>query len=104
MELVIDVYEATLSFPECERYGLSSQIKRSVVSVPSNIAEGQGRLSRGEFRQFLGHARGSLAEVETQVSIATRLGYLNENQREQLMHRCSSIGKVLNGLLNSLKK
>ena len=103
MELVVDVYGMTRSFPECERYGLSSQLRRSAVSIPSNIAEGQGRLTRGEFRQFLGHARGSLSEVETQVSIATRLGYLSENQTNQLLCRCSSIGKVLNGLLNALK-
>jgi four helix bundle protein len=103
MELVVDIYEMTRSFPECERYGLSSQLRRSAVSVPSNIAEGQGRLSHGEFKQFLGHARGSLSELETQVSISARLGYLTESQTEHLMCRCSSVGKVLNGLLNSLK-
>ena len=103
MQLVIEVYKSTQFFPERGRYGLSSQLRRSAVSIPSNIAEGQGRLSRGEFRQFLGHARGSLSEVETQVSIATSLGYLNEEQSGLLLHRCSSVGKVLNGLLNSLK-
>src|SRR5438034_6757394 len=104
MELVTAIYQATQTFPKEELYGLTSQIRRAAVSIPSNIAEGQGRLSRGEFRQFLGQARGSLSEVETQVSIATRLHYLNENQTEQLLDRCSSVGKVLNGLLNSLKK
>src|SRR5437660_12202797 len=103
MELVIDVYEATRSFPECERYGLSSQLRRSAVSIPSNIAEGQGRCSTGEFRQFLGHARGSLLELETQISIAQNLGYFSPEQSKILVDRAAEIGRILNGLINSLK-
>src|SRR5437660_11611469 len=100
MELVIDVYEATRSFPECERYGLSSQLRRSAVSIPSNIAEGQGRLTRGEFRQFLGQAKGSMCEVETQLVIAHKLGYLKEP--EPLLESLHEVARLLNGLLNSM--
>jgi four helix bundle protein len=103
MELVVNIYQSTASFPESERYGLTSQLRRSAVSIPSNIAEGAARISRGEFRQFLGHARGSLAEVETQVSLANRLGYLSGERTEALFLRCTSVGKVLNGLLTSLR-
>ncbi len=75
--LVTDVYRCTRTFPKEEIYGLSAQLRRAAVSVPSNIAEGQGRVSTGEFRQFLGHARGSLLEVETQLEIARNLEYLS---------------------------
>ena len=67
MRLVIEIYRATQSFPQSELYGLIAQLRRVAVSIPSNIAEGPARLSTGEFRQFLGHARGSLIEVETQL-------------------------------------
>jgi four helix bundle protein len=103
MELVTDVYRATQGFPEKELYGLTSQLRRAAVSVPSNIAEGQGRLSKGEFHQFLGHARGSRMEVETQVLIAQNLGYLNETSAQELLARAAELGRVLNGLLASLK-
>ncbi len=76
MALVTDVYRCTRGFPTSEIYGLTAQLRRAAVSVPSNIAEGQGRSSTGEFRQFLGHARGSLLEVETQILIAQNLGYI----------------------------
>ena len=94
---------STQSFPANERFGLTAQIRRAAVSVPSNIAEGQGRCTTGEFRQFLGHARGSLLEVETQIFIARNLGYLNQSQGKALFERISEIGRLLNGLINSLK-
>jgi len=89
------------SFPKVETYGLTSRLRRAAVSVPSNIAEGQARLSTGEFRQFLGNARGSLMEVETQILIARGLGYLEQNQSEALLNTTAEVGRMLNGLLAS---
>jgi len=102
MALVTDVYLCTQTFPKCEMYGLTSQLRRAAVSVPSNIAEGQGRLSTGEFKQFLGHARGSLLEAETQISIARELGYIERENSERLLHKSGEVGRVLNGLMASL--
>ena len=100
METVTEVYRVTQKFPREETYGLTSQIRRAAVSIPSNIAEGQGRLTRGEFRQFLGQAKGSLAELETQILIAQNLGYI-ENP-SPLLDRVAEVARLLNGLLNSL--
>jgi four helix bundle protein len=100
--LVLEVYRSTQGFPKIETYGLTSQLRRAAVSVPSNIAEGQARLSTGEFRQFLGTARGSLMEIETQVLIARSLGYLPDHESENLLRAASEIGRILNGLLASL--
>jgi four helix bundle protein len=97
---VTEVYRATQSFPNEEKFGLTSQLRRAAVSIPSNIAEGQGRLSRGEFRQFLGQAKGSICEVETQLVIAQNLGYLTEP--EPLLEKLHEVARLLNGLLNSL--
>jgi four helix bundle protein len=102
MALVLDVYRCTQAFPKIETYGLTSQLRRAAVSVPSNIAEGQARLSTGEFKQFLGNARGSLMEVETQILIARDLGYLENDQSETLLAAASEVGRILNGLLASL--
>jgi four helix bundle protein len=102
MELVFEVYRCTQTFPKSEIYGLVSQLRRAAVSVPSNIAEGQARLSTGEFRHFLGLARGSLMEVETQILIAQQLGYLELEKTELLLAISAEVGKVLNGLLTSL--
>jgi four helix bundle protein len=102
MALVQDVYRCTQAFPKIETYGLTSQLRRAAVSVPSNIAEGQARLSSGEFKQFLGNARGSLMEVETQILIARDLGYLERNERESLLGAAAEVGRILNGLLASL--
>src|SRR5712692_4805031 len=77
MDLVVAVYEITKSFPKEELYGLTSQIRRAAVSIPANIAEGQGRRSKPEFRQFLGNARGSLLELDTHLGLALRFAYLN---------------------------
>jgi four helix bundle protein len=84
MDLVTEIYSATERFPKHELYGLTSQIRRAAVSVPSNIAEGQAHYSKLEFRHFLRHARGSLAELETQVLIAQRLKYLDDETARRL--------------------
>src|SRR5262250_486706 len=99
MELVTAVYQATRGFPQEELYGLTSQIRRAAVSVPSNIAEGQARLTRGEFRQFLGQAKGSLSELETQLLIAQNLGYLRDACG--LLSQKAEVTRLLNGLLIS---
>ncbi len=104
MDLVVEIYCSTLTFPRTETYGLIAQLRRAAVSIPSNIAEGHDRLSTGEFKQFLGHARGSLVEVETQILISERLGYLGPSQSVNLLKRSTEIGKILNGLLRSLAR
>jgi len=104
MDLVRPTYRATTGFPKDELFGLTSQLRRAAVSIPSNIAEGQGRLSEKEFRYFLGQARGSLMEVETQMQIAENLGYLQKEQTAALMKSCAEVGRILNGLLASVSK
>src|SRR5271169_891932 len=101
--LVAEVYRISSSFPREEIYGLTSQVRRAAVSVPSNIAEGQGRASSGEFIQFLCHARGSLYEVETQVMVANNLGYISAEQAEVLIQRIGELGRILNGLITSVQ-
>jgi four helix bundle protein len=103
MLVVADIYRYTKTFPREEIYGLTAQLRRAAVSIPSNIAEGQGRLTRGEFKQFLGHARGSVFEVETQLLIARSLGYLNVETTQELLQSVSEVGKILSGLLKSLE-
>ena len=102
MALVLEVYRCTHTFPKTETYGLTSQLRRAAVSFPSNIAEGQARLSTGECKQFLGNARGSLMEVETQILIARDLGYLENDRSETLLASAREVGRILNGLLASL--
>jgi four helix bundle protein len=101
--MVTDLYRATQSFPKEEVWGLTSQMRRSAVSVASNIAEGQGRLSKREFRHFLGQARGSLIELETQVTIAGNLGYLTRETISELMGRSGEVSRLLHGLIKSLQ-
>ena len=103
MDLVTEIYRVTQFFPRDELYGLTNQLRRAAVSVPSNIAEGQARFSRKEFHHFLSHARGSLVEIETQMTIAQNLGYLSPNQTQPLFNRASELGRVLNGLIASIK-
>jgi len=102
--LVKDVYQVTGSFPQKETFGLVSQMQRSAVSIPSNIAEGQGRTTRGEFHQFLGLARGSLYELETQLVIASELRYISSEQRDCLLSQAREVGRILNALLSSMSK
>jgi len=99
MALVKEIYLQTRGFPTTEVYGLTSQLPRAAVSIASNIAEGHGRRSTGEFKQFLGHARGSLAEVETQVLTSQDLCYLNQEQSEKLLSSIAEVGRIMNGLL-----
>lgn len=98
MTLVTDVYQITRGFPKDELYGLTAQLRRAAVSVPSNLAEGHGRNSRKEFHHFVGQARGSLTELETQLEIATNLGYLSQASASELLARASEIARMLNGL------
>jgi len=100
MEMVTEIYRLTRNFPKEEMYGLVSQMRRAAVSIPSNIAEGQGRQSKGEFRQFLGIARGSYAELETQIEIAKNLGFLTIPN--PIDDQLAEVGRLLNGLIKSL--
>ena len=103
MDLARQVYELTASFPLSERYCLSDQLRRSAISVPSNIAEGFGRISRGEYIQFLGHSRGSANEIETQLLLAQSLRYGEECQILAAQKLCAEVGRLLNGLIHSLR-
>ena len=103
MKLVIEIYEATQRFPSEERYGLTNQMRRASVSVPSNIAEGQARFSQKEFHHFLSQARGSLVEIETQLLIARNLKYLPPVKADILLAAAEELGRVLNGLIASIK-
>jgi len=99
VDLAVDVYIATRSFPREEMYGLTSQLRRASCSVASNIAEGQGRLTYGEWRQALGHARGSLYEVQAQIIIAERLEILPTATAEHLRKSVRATARELAGLL-----
>ena len=102
MDLAELVYKATEAFPKQEQYGLVSQLRRASVSVASNIAEGQGRLTIGEFRHFLGLSRGSLLEVETQVLLSERLRMLRHDVVESILSLSGEIKRMLHGLAESL--
>jgi four helix bundle protein len=102
MDLVEAIYAATREFPREEVYGLTSQLRRAAVAIPSNIAEGQGRRTTQEFLHFLSIAYGSLREVETQVMIATRLRYMSEDTATRLLELAGEVGRLINGLSNAL--
>jgi four helix bundle protein len=103
MDLVDQIYGLTDRFPKREVYSLTDQIRRAAVSIPSNIAEGQAHFKDGEFLHYLRHARGSLAEVETQLLIATRQKYLAESEIDVTLKAAAELGRVLNGLIKSVK-
>ena len=100
MDLVYSVYEVTQTFPKHELYGLVSQLRRAAVSIPSNIAEGKGRLTRKDLNLFLCHARGSLHELETQLLIAQHLGYVSQAEAERLAEHCKEVGRMLHGFID----
>jgi four helix bundle protein len=103
MKFVTEIYSAAQRFPGEERYGLTNQLRRAAVSIPSNIAEGQARFSQREFHHFLSQARGSLVEIETQLLIARELKYLQLAKVEDLLAAADELGRVLNGLIASIK-
>jgi len=103
MVLVEQVYRITRDFPKEELYGLTSQMLRGAVSVPSNIAEGQSRSSR-DFVHFLSIAHGSLSELETQMLIARRLGYIDEEQLSDFRQSAGEVGRLIHGLSKSIRK
>ena len=103
MDLVVGCYRLTEGFPRSETYGLSSQLRRAAVSVPANIAEGQGREAIKEYLHHLSIANGSLMELETHLLIAGRLTYAKESDLTPLLSQASEVGKMLNGLIKSLK-
>ena len=103
MDLVELIYKLTRLFPREEQYGLTVQVRKATVSVPSNIAEGQGRRTTREFLQFLSIASGSLKEVQTHVLIAQRLGYLNEEKTSEAMSLAEEVGRLHSGLVASLE-
>ncbi|MEA2337766.1 MAG: hypothetical protein QOE82_1773 [Thermoanaerobaculia bacterium] len=100
LDLMVSVYRITKVFPSDERFGLIQQLRRATVSVVSNLAEGQGRLTDGEWRQFLSQSRGSLFEIQAQLVAAHRLGYLDETQHKQLRSAIRRVAEPLKGLIN----
>ena len=103
MDLVVQVYEMTRALPEDERFGLTSQMRRSAVSIPSNIAEGFGRESSGDFGRFLRMAQGSLKELETQCLVSQRLTLLADRDTASTLETCDEIGRMLRGLITKVR-
>ncbi len=104
VDMVVMVYELTRELPAEEKYGLMSQMQRSAVSVPANIAEGYGRVHRGDYVHHLSIARGSLAELETHVTIAVRLDFLPREKATMLWNMMQDVGKMLSRLIRSLQR
>ena len=102
IELVKEIYRLTKIFPKEEIYALCGQLRRSAVSVPSNIAEGQARQHTGEFKQFLFVALGSLAEIDTQLVVANTLGYLTSKELDKMSERIEELRKITRGLISKL--
>ncbi|OGC93742.1 MAG: hypothetical protein A2W25_06400 [candidate division Zixibacteria bacterium RBG_16_53_22] len=103
MILTKEAYGITKCFPKDETYGLTSQIRRAAVSIPSNIAEGWGRKSRGDFIRFLTMARGSAAELETQILLSSEIGFYSKEMAEPFLKNIIEIKKMLNVLIKSLQ-
>lgn len=103
MDFAVEIYEATRNWPREEIYGLTSQVRRSAASVPSNIAEGQGRFSTREFLNYLSISYGSLTESFTQIKLGERLNYLTVAETAKLVDRADEVGRIINGLVRSLE-
>jgi len=103
MKLAVSIYAATQSFPRQEQYGLVSQMRRAAVSIPSNTAEGKGRLTDRDRAHFFAQARGSLLELETQILIAAKLNYMTDENAESVLELSGEIGRMLNSLVESIR-
>ncbi len=103
MDLTLTMYRLTQGFPSSENYGLTSQLRRCSVSIPSNIAEGQGRSNTREFAQFLGITRGSNCELQTQLEIARRLGFGDSKLIDQAESLSHEVGKMIFTMLGTLR-
>jgi four helix bundle protein len=103
VQMTLEVYRLTSAFSDSERFGLTNHLRRAAVSVASNIAEGYGRSTRGEYLQFLGHARGSNSEVETQIVIAKALGFGATQMLETAEKSCNEVGRMLGAMMRSLR-
>lgn len=104
MDLAVGVHPIAVSFPKHEMFALTSQINRAATSIPSNIAEGQGRRTTGEFIHFLGIAKGSLHELETQVTLALRYDYIPDAVHDRILDNTNEVGRLLNGLIDALER
>lgn len=102
MDLLVEVYRLVKKLPKEETYALSDQMRRAAVSIPSNIAEGRGRSSEKDYLRFLFIARGSQAEIETQLLACVRLDYLSESEVETTLNLCSEVGRMLNSMIRKL--
>ncbi len=103
IELTTDVYKLTSKFPESERFGLANQMRRASISIASNVAEGYGRSTKGEYVQFLGHARGSCSELETQIVIAKNLAFGASQNLQSAETLCNDVGRLLGALIKSIR-
>ena len=103
IQLSSDIYRLTASFPPSEQFGLTNQMRRASVSIASNIAEGNGRSTRGEYGLFLGHARGSNCELQTQLTIASNIGFCGKQEHEAAEKLSAEISRMLNALMKKLK-
>ena len=104
MSLAEVAYAVTRTLPREERFGLSAQIRRAAASIPANIAEGQGRATRGEFLNHLSVAHGSVRELETHVMLAERLRFLDREQERAVLDRAAEVGRLITGLANALRR
>jgi four helix bundle protein len=104
LDLAVAVHEVSVAFPKSEIFGLVSQIRRAAVSVPSNIAEGSARRTTREFIAFLHIARGSMAEVETQLLLAQRVGYVSNERLTVLQARLDEVGRIMNAVITGLRR
>ena len=103
VQLCTEIYRLTASFPKSEQFGLVNQMRRASVSIASNIAEGYGRSTKGEYLQFLGHARGSKCELQTQLAIAKALGFGEEKASQKSEQLCSEVSRMLIAMMRKLK-